>query len=463
MFDQNIHDYDREYRSHEIKRAEHYIEGNKSESTLHSLNFDPRFSTYNIPVYPDQHLYNNYPIGGVIHHPAPQFQNTPLNPNPMLQGPHQVMFHDPYMIQQYKYYGNTYGINPQMYNIPQMYPYHGPQIPLHKSHDYKEHNQNSDEIRTKMEKPCRELFIRNASPKLRGFELVKMFEKFGPIRTISDKYIKDRGIAFVSFFDLRHAEKAKAELQEYSIHGRKLFIHFSLPKISDDILGLCNRDKNQGTLMVSYNSKDIHSITTDDLFYLFSRFGEIRGIRDLKGVSNKKFIEFYDSRSTMQAHDTLNNQPFKNGVLDIRFSWDYPKSVRVNSERYIHETRDPKKSHSKKEATDPPANDLSSKHKTKSKEHLKSASNAKCDYVIDKNPTLVNSISLEESQVVTDQDSNVSISADQDQCAAAIDISPNNKVENPLLNQMNNLLHTLRNQVNLESSNYRNTIITMRN
>lgn len=448
MFDQNVHEYDHEYRPHEIKRIEQqYIGGsNKNDLLMHSFNtFDPRFANYSIPIYPDS-MYTNYPTD-VIHHPIPQFQNPALNSNPaMFQGPPQFLFHDPYIIQQYKYYGNTCSISPHAYNGPRVYPNYQNPLPIlpHNQYDCKGHdNQDSDKVRTKMEKPCRELFIRNASPKLKGSEIVKMFERFGPIRTISDKYIKDRGIAFVSFFDLRHAEKARTELQEYSIHGRKLFIHFSLPKISDDILGLCNRDKNQGTLMVSYNSKDICPITNEDLAFLFSHFGEIRGIRDLKGTSNKRFIEFYDSRSTIQAHDALSNQQFKNGTLDIRFSWDYPKSIRVNSERYIHETRDPKKSHSKKDILDFSFLDLESKYKSKNKEP-KSNSNTKYEYIIDKNPTFVNQISLESK--ISGQDSDI-IPLDNVPNNAINDVISNGKTENPLLNQMNNLLYTLRSQV----------------
>ena len=56
----------------------------------------------------------------------------------------------------------------------------------------------------------------------------------------------------MTYFDLRSAETAKDALQSYRINGRELDVHYSLPRESE-LSKRCDRDKDQGTLLVFDN------------------------------------------------------------------------------------------------------------------------------------------------------------------------------------------------------------------
>ena len=118
--------------------------------------------------------------------------------------------------------------------------------------------------------------------------------------------------------------KAYDGLQGMILFGRKFDVHYSLPRPEDDVLGPCNRDKNQGTLVISIENAKI-LVNNDELERDFSKFGDIRDVRDFRNYPNKKFIEFYDSRACVAAHDAMKGSEYHGGVMDARFAWDYPR------------------------------------------------------------------------------------------------------------------------------------------
>lgn len=99
------------------------------------------------------------------------------------------------------------------------------------------------------ERPCRTLFVRNVHFDITEDQIRKIFEKYGDIKGIYNLLGK-RGLAFITFYDLRAAEKAKREMQEFDLNGRKIDIHFSLPKEDmNQEEDKCDRTKNQVQLL----------------------------------------------------------------------------------------------------------------------------------------------------------------------------------------------------------------------
>ena len=54
--------------------------------------------------------------------------------------------------------------------------------------------------------PSRTLFVRNIEPSTTEAELMNLFQSFGTVRKVASNLILSRHMAFVTFYDLRHAE-----------------------------------------------------------------------------------------------------------------------------------------------------------------------------------------------------------------------------------------------------------------
>jgi hypothetical protein len=57
-------------------------------------------------------------------------------------------------------------------------------------------------------------------------------------------------------------------------------VHYSLPK-DDDVTGPCNREKNNGTLLLTLKSG--RNLPIDEVGRVFSAYGEIKSIRPADG------------------------------------------------------------------------------------------------------------------------------------------------------------------------------------
>ncbi|KAL1924443.1 uncharacterized protein VTP21DRAFT_4097 [Calcarisporiella thermophila] len=176
------------------------------------------------------------------------------------------------------------------------------------------------QFRIQRERPCRTLFVRNLHLWQDEEEVVNLFSRYGELK---DKFnhIKKRGMMFLVYYDLRHAEKAKEELQSYELNGRKLDVHFSLPKQNELESVRCGRDKNQGTLFLTLqDSKE--PLDNDELHEFFSQFGDVKVVREYKDSPYQRFIEFYDSRGCNAAYDAVLGREWHGGKLDAKITWD---------------------------------------------------------------------------------------------------------------------------------------------
>lgn len=168
-------------------------------------------------------------------------------------------------------------------------------------------------------KPCRTLFVRNVAFEVNVDQFREQFGQFGEIKTWFD-LIQRRGLLFVTYFDTRAAQRAKEEMNQRKLYGRVLDVHYSLPK-DEDQQQHCDRDKNQGTVFALVRNAT-ERVTDEAVRALFAPFGEIREIRPYKDKENTRFIEYWDSRACVAAHDQLSGAKFLGGELQLKFAWD---------------------------------------------------------------------------------------------------------------------------------------------
>eukprot|EP01125_Pyxidicula_operculata_P005993 TRINITY_DN2095_c0_g1_i2.p1 TRINITY_DN2095_c0_g1~~TRINITY_DN2095_c0_g1_i2.p1 ORF type:complete len:312 (-),score=71.67 TRINITY_DN2095_c0_g1_i2:68-1003(-) len=122
-------------------------------------------------------------------------------------------------------------------------------------------------------------------------------------------------MVFITFYDLRHAELAKRELQDTDIHGRKIDVHWSVPKEDESK----EEDRNKGTIMVIV--KDPTELPdTLELRTLFEQWGDIKEVRDTYGNPNQKFVECWDTRDSAKIVENYQGFPFAGGKIEMKYA-----------------------------------------------------------------------------------------------------------------------------------------------
>ncbi|KAG8886577.1 hypothetical protein FRB98_001225 [Tulasnella sp. 332] len=184
------------------------------------------------------------------------------------------------------------------------------------------------EERINRERPCRTLFIRNIKYESSSEEMRAAFEAHGEIKTFFD-LIKTRGMVFVTYFDLRAAQRAKERLQGMDVSGRAIDVHYSLPR-EHELSQRCDREKNQGTILATLvDSRSHQPIDEMELRRRMAQWGEIKHMKPLYvgGIMrpDQRLVEFYDSRVCILAYDRLRDQHMQDGMLDLQFEWDVPE------------------------------------------------------------------------------------------------------------------------------------------
>ncbi|CCM06265.1 uncharacterized protein FIBRA_08515 [Fibroporia radiculosa] len=173
----------------------------------------------------------------------------------------------------------------------------------------------------------------------------RLFEEHGEIRTFFD-LIANRGMVFVTYFDLRAAERARERLQGSEISGRPIDVHYSLPRDDHGARG-GEKDKNQvglfshlvlleqifimhthtqqlqGTLLVTLrNSATGQAIDDNEVRRKFQQFGDVKSVSPAGDRTDQRFVEFYDTRACDESHDRLRHQGLQDGVMEIVFAAD---------------------------------------------------------------------------------------------------------------------------------------------
>ncbi|KAF9490755.1 RNA-binding domain-containing protein [Pleurotus eryngii] len=195
-----------------------------------------------------------------------------------------------------------------------------PRRPIRKEREDKVHDSIIEE-RIQRERPCRTLFIRNIKYETNSDDVRRQFEEHGEIKTFFD-LISTRGMVFVTYFDLRAAERARERLQGSEISGRPIDVHYSLPR--DDAKG--DKEKNQqfqGMLQVTLRSSPSgQPIDDNEVRRKFQQFGDVKSVTPVGDLTDSRYVEFYDTRACEEAFDRLRHQGLQDGVMDIVFAWD---------------------------------------------------------------------------------------------------------------------------------------------
>ncbi|KAF8915091.1 hypothetical protein CPB85DRAFT_1218204 [Mucidula mucida] len=197
-----------------------------------------------------------------------------------------------------------------------------PPPPPRKDREDKVHDSIIEE-RIQRERPCRTLFIRNIKASFRyetnSDDVRRSFEEHGDIKTFFD-LISTRGMVFVTYFDLRAAERARERLQDTEISGRPIDVHYSLPR--DDSKDAKNIEM-QGSLQVTLRSSPSgQAIDDNEVRRKFQQFGDVKSVRPVGNRIDSRYVEYYDTRACFEAHDRLRHQGLQDGVMDIVFAWD---------------------------------------------------------------------------------------------------------------------------------------------
>ncbi|WWD21604.1 hypothetical protein CI109_106090 [Kwoniella shandongensis] len=175
----------------------------------------------------------------------------------------------------------------------------------------------SIEERVQNERICRTLFVRNVSYDADPEQLRVQFATYGQIKTFYEM-VHNRGMIFITYFDLRAAERARDGMHGHHVGKRSIDVHYSLPR-ADDQKGDCDREKNQGSIMVYVHPPRV--IHDNEVGRLGEQCGEIKSVRPGREPA-QKIVEFYDSRGAALFVDRMNGQPGLGGTLDLRFVWD---------------------------------------------------------------------------------------------------------------------------------------------
>ncbi|RPD65059.1 hypothetical protein L227DRAFT_571508 [Lentinus tigrinus ALCF2SS1-6] len=176
------------------------------------------------------------------------------------------------------------------------------------------------EERLQRERPCRTLFIRNIKYETSSEDVRRLFEEHGEIKTFFD-LIANRGMVFVTYYDLRAAERARDRLQGSEISGRPIDVHYSLPR--DDSHGRATEKQKdqelQGNLLITLRNSN-QLIDDDELRRKFQQFGEIKSIRPVGDRPDQRYVEYFDTRACEEAHDRLSHQGLQDGLMEIMYA-----------------------------------------------------------------------------------------------------------------------------------------------
>lgn len=181
----------------------------------------------------------------------------------------------------------------------------------------------------------RTLFFGRLSDDISEESLRDICQQHGDVKKVA--VYPEKHMAFVEFYDLRHAEAARDTLRSSDILGKRVEVQFSAVKRPD-------KDGNTGTLYVrpvstvhvSGNWTDPNSL--EAYRELFSKHGELKKVSANRKRETEKFVEFYDLRDAQKALDQLNGHVFNGATLHICFAQNASRTVNKQAERSSRRT-----------------------------------------------------------------------------------------------------------------------------
>eukprot|EP00727_Mastigamoeba_balamuthi_P009852 m51a1_g549 hypothetical protein (437) ;mRNA; r:445993-447915 len=182
------------------------------------------------------------------------------------------------------------------------------------------------------ERKSRVLFVRNVSYEANEKDVKELFERHGDVKK-TFMLISRRGIGFITYHDIRDAERAKRELTGHLVCGRPIDVHYSLPRDGGGFQGggTGEDDGSAGVLQVILRElKDPSQADSAAVEEFFSGVGEIKEFSPLPNpIPDSKdvyfAIEFYDTRACEKAIDKYHDTTWDKGRWHI--TWAKPELV----------------------------------------------------------------------------------------------------------------------------------------
>jgi RNA recognition motif-containing protein len=170
----------------------------------------------------------------------------------------------------------------------------------------------------------RTLLVTNLHPDTTDDEIMAAFNPYETIRHIDYCDTIDSCEVRIEYFDLRHAQQIKRNVNNTTLHGNVISVVYApLPKIDDP-----RKPPNNGTIVVFHLPT---GLTPQLIESTFSEFGDIRQVRGTPTKPTQKFIEYWDIRAAEKALDGLNGKYVMGSRVSIEFS--LPGGFRRNVQR----------------------------------------------------------------------------------------------------------------------------------
>jgi RNA recognition motif-containing protein len=126
-------------------------------------------------------------------------------------------------------------------------------------------------------------------------EFMAAFRDFGQIYTSMTNHIHDRGIAFVTYFDIRAAMTAVEKMQNFESHGRRPITGFAFHSPDANVLNA--RDLSLSILLRPASTAQ--RLPVDLVRRTLSQYGEIQALYGRP--PNQFVVEFFDLRAARQV------------------------------------------------------------------------------------------------------------------------------------------------------------------
>jgi hypothetical protein len=126
-------------------------------------------------------------------------------------------------------------------------------------------------------------------------ECRQIYQEFGEIRASVTNHIHDRGLAFITFYDMRSAMKAVEQMQNYQNRGRNPVTGYAYHV--PDATGLDARDLALTVLLRP--AQEGVRLSPEAVKLALSAYGDVSCVTELP--TGRWIVDFFDSRAVQKA------------------------------------------------------------------------------------------------------------------------------------------------------------------
>jgi hypothetical protein len=143
--------------------------------------------------------------------------------------------------------------------------------------------------------PSTTLYIRNLPYDLPPDEFRSIYAEFGEIQAVVTNQLFDRGLAFVTYFDLRSAARAVGQMQHFQTRGRSPVTGYAYQVPAASGLGPADLAL---TVLLATSAENL-PVVPDSVTAAMGHFGEVS--RVTKVANGCWLVDFFDSRAVKRA------------------------------------------------------------------------------------------------------------------------------------------------------------------